>query len=228
MLNQYVIPDLHGCIETLKYVLSTLLKPVKGDRIFFLGDFVNKGPDSKGVIDLFAGLVESEIDVFAVRGNHDQLFLNARKSVSDYNIFLERGGESTMESFKVNNIESIPGKYFKLLEDLPFYIELEEYILVHAGFDFSSSDPFNDEISMLNIRDFTYSASITRNRAIIHGHNASPFSSIINNLIERKNMIYNIDNGCVYRERADMGNLVILNLKDFSYHIQPNLDACIL
>lgn len=61
MPKQWVIPDIHGCVRTLRALIEQLVIPAKEDTLYFLGDFVDRGPDSKGVLDYVMGLKESGI-----------------------------------------------------------------------------------------------------------------------------------------------------------------------
>ena len=224
MPGTYVIADIHGCLKTLDYLLDALIRPGKHDHVIFLGDLVNKGPNSKGVLDRLIQLMRAEYRVSCLRGNHDQIFLDAKRGGDYSSMFLNNGGSDTLQSFGVDEITEIPEKYFELIESLPFYIELDDYLLVHGGFNCAIDDPFEDIDSMLTIRNFKYNSRKLRGKAVVHGHNAISMNVMLENLIQKKSMIYNIDNGCVYSDREGMGNLVCLNLTDFSYTIQPNID----
>jgi serine/threonine protein phosphatase 1 len=219
-----VFPDLHGCIDTFRYTFEEVICPDESDEIYFIGDFINKGPDSKGVLDYVFHLIESGYKIRAVRGNHEQLLLNAINDKTTVEDFIIKGGLETLESFKVSTVDEIPDHYIEFINKLPFYIELEDFIVVHAGFNYSASDPFSDSYSMLHTRDFVVDPEKTRYKTIIHGHYATPLQEILHNVMEKRNYKLNIDNGCVYTHREGMGNLFVLNLSDLSYIIQPCLD----
>ena len=224
MTRRYVFPDIHGCIQTLQFTFEKIIRPDKSDHVYFTGDFINKGPDSKGVLDYVFSLIEQGYQVHAVRGNHEQLLLNALEDESKVNDFLVKGGLDTLESFSSASVTEIPEHYIRFMDELPYFIELEDYFIVHAGFNFAAPDPFKDLDSMLYIRDFSIDPATVNYKRIIHGHYALPLEEILYNLIERKSYALNIDNGCVYTHREGMGNLFVLNLDDLSYHIQPCLD----
>jgi serine/threonine protein phosphatase 1 len=224
LANRYVFPDIHGCIKTFQYTFEKVISPNKTDEIYFTGDFINKGPDSKGVLDFLLKLVNEGYHIRSVRGNHEQLLLNAIEDKSNEDEFILKGGLDTLESFSVREAAEIPDQYIRFISDLPFYIELNDYYIVHAGFNFTLSDPFRDLNAMLTIRDFMASPHKLKYKKVIHGHYAKPLQDILYNLIEKKGYVLNIDNGCVYTHREGMGNLFILNLNNLSYHIQPCLD----
>jgi len=222
--NTYVLPDIHGCHKTLKYTIENRLKLCRNDELYFLGDFINKGPDSKGVLDLVMSLIQNDIKVYSVRGNHEQLLLDAFNNNEKNELFKDRGGKETLESFQVGNIRDIPNVYIDFINELPYFIELKDYVIVHAGFDFSLDNPFSDYESMLTIRNFTMSPASLNYRKVIHGHNAINLQEIYRSIIEPDSYQLNIDNGCVYKDKEGMGNLFVLNLNDHSFHIQKNIE----
>ena len=224
MAERYAIPDIHGCIHTFQYIIENVICPAKNDELYFTGDFINKGPDSKGVLDYVFKLLGKDYHVLSVRGNHEQMLLDVLEDKLDPSEFIVRGGLETLESFNVRRVEDIPDKYIQFMYDLPFYLELDDYYIVHAGFNFSLPDPFTDSTSMLTIRDFDVDPEIIKYKRIIHGHYAKPLDEILYNIIERDGYVLPIDNGCVYTHRAGMGNLFMLNLNNRSYHIQPCID----
>ena len=219
-----MFPDLHGCIETFRYTFEKVISPEVSDTIYFTGDFINKGPDSKGVLDYVFNLIEAGFEIKAVRGNHEQLLLNAINDKAAVQDFILKGGLDTLESFNVDKVDDIPERYIDFINTLPFYIELEDFFIVHAGFNYLSPDIFSDWDSMLHIRDFVVDPGKTHYKTIIHGHLATPLQDILCHVMERSFYRINIDNGCVYTHREGMGNLFVLNLKDLSYYIQPCID----
>ena len=88
-----MIPDIHGCYITLRYVVDTILKPDRKDGIFFLGDFINKGPDSKKVLDYVMKLKKQGLDIHTIMGNHEKLLLNAINNPDRYDEFINKGGD---------------------------------------------------------------------------------------------------------------------------------------
>ena len=59
MPKRWVIPDIHGYVKTATSLVTELIKPMRSDEIYFLGDYVDRGPDSKGVIDFIRSLQKS-------------------------------------------------------------------------------------------------------------------------------------------------------------------------
>ena len=106
-----------------------------------------------------------------------------------------------------------------------FFIELDKYILVHAGLNFNIPNPFEDVNSMMWVRDFKVDIDKTGGKKIIHGHVPVEYS-LIENLIRSNN--YNfiaLDNGVYYKSSRDgFGNLMALNIDTMELLAQPNID----
>jgi len=222
--NQYVIPDIHGCFRTLQYMIEGIIRPKQEDHLIFLGDFINKGPDSKKVLDYLIRLEGSDIAMSAVLGNHEKLLLDMYYQDPEVPVFMQKGGDQTLKSFGVNTVRDIPQTYIRYIEKLPPYLIIGTDVIVHAGINFQAEDPWSDVESMLTIRDFQANPDDMEYDKIIHGHQASPLKDILPRVTDPHAVSINLDNGCVYTDREGMGNLFVLNLADMSFHIQPCLD----
>ena len=77
MKNRWVVPDIHGHIKTLRALIEERIELQKSDSIYFLGDYIDRGPDSKGVIDYIMSLQSFGYDVHCIRGNHEDYCLRA-------------------------------------------------------------------------------------------------------------------------------------------------------
>jgi serine/threonine protein phosphatase 1 len=132
------IGDIHGCLTALDALLDTVA-PGPDDQIIALGDYVDRGPDTRGVLDRLIAL-QAGGRLIALRGNHDMMMLEARNG---HDIgWLAVGGKQTLLSYGGNangDIDSrdlmalVPEPHWKFLEDcLPFY-ETDKHIFVHAN-----------------------------------------------------------------------------------------------
>ncbi len=233
MNKKWVIPDIHGCYETFVQLIEEKINPTRQDEIYLLGDYIDRGPNSKGVIDYIIQLQEKGYRVFPLKGNHEDVFLrcyahekNAGGLIGLFELkesWLYFGGKATLRSFHVSNLIDVPEAYMDYLENLPFYQILDDYILVHAGLNFSIQDPFSDQLSMLWIKDFQVDYKKTGGRKVIHGHVPFTLDEIKQGIDESRS--FSLDNGCVYHTRKGMGNLIALELNSQSLAIQPNLDS---
>lgn len=166
--------------------LVAQLKLSKTDYLFFLGDFIDKGIDSKGVLDFVIQLVEDGYQVFPLRGNHEHDLL---ESIPHERIFRRLIQTNKSANLFEENTSELPSKYAYFLNSLPYYYELEDYYLVHAGFDFKDENPFQDSEEMLWIRDFEYSEDKAKGKTIIHGHTPTPLSEIKSSIKENRKVI---------------------------------------
>lgn len=222
-MARFAITDIHGCALTLKALVEEQLTLKKDDKLYILGDLVNKGPDSKGVIDYIRQLQKEQYPVACLRGNHDQMLLDAfHKGDKATNLSPEEK-ELTLQSFGIAAYDELPKKYYKFLDKLAYYIELPDYFLVHAGFDFSNKDIFKNKEAMLNIRDYKVNWETLKNKRLLHGHTPTALYTIRKASIHNDQRI-NLDAGCVYYKNAPFGNLVALNLDTMELYIQHNID----
>ncbi len=77
MIKKWVIPDIHGCVLTLKTLIETQIKPNKNDHLIFLGDYIDRGPDSQGVIDYIMDMQKNDFNITALMGNHEDYCVRA-------------------------------------------------------------------------------------------------------------------------------------------------------
>lgn len=195
----------------------------KEDTLYLLGDYVNKGPDSKGVIDFIFHLRDSGYNLKCLRGNHDQYLIDGLKYSWEEIEFLNRGGKETLESFGVESIHQIPEKYLNFIKSLPLYFDTENYLLIHAGLNFELEDPFKDDFSMLNIRSMNVDLEKTGNKKIIHGHVPNSYLNIGNALTFHDNHI-SIDGGCVYTHIPNTNHLVAIEIQSGKLYFQKNIE----
>jgi len=223
MKNRYAIADIHGCFKTLNALLFDKLMISKEDEIYFIGDYVDRGPRSKEVLDLLMDLEIDGYNVHFTRGNHEQMMLDSLKSLSDMELWLLNGCNETLDSFKVFETSEIPVKYINFINRMPYYIDLEDFILVHAGLNFDLDNPLLDLNSMLWIRNSIVNRQKIKNRRVIVGHTPKTLDEIKSSLNSDKIII---DGGCCYSHRySNLGNLVALNLDTFELIVQKNIDS---
>ncbi len=98
----YVIGDIHGCLEELTYLLENL--PLEdSDRLIFLGDYVDRGTDPKGVVSyLIERQHKEDQDLIFLKGNHEDMFLSYLGLSGRYGeMFLFNGGRETLASYGI-------------------------------------------------------------------------------------------------------------------------------
>lgn len=224
---RYAIGDIHGCNKTLQRLVKHIIQPSSNDHLIFVGDYINKGKDSCGVIDYLLSL-ENKTQTIFIKGNHeDNLLTRARDyETEEFIEYVQRKQGNTEMLTPEGNIKP---SYLEFLESLELYLELEEWIVVHAGLNLASQSPLNDRDAMMRIRNFNKDGRGFRGKRIVHGHQPT-YQEDIKRAVTERAMVIPIDNGCVYNQpdyRYDytrMGNLCALNLDTFELLMQENID----
>lgn len=141
MPRTIAIGDIHGCSAALESLLVAI-GPQADDLIVALGDYVDRGPDSRGVIDRLLAL-RDECELVTLMGNHEALMLAAIDRPFDDNLqfWLDCGGRETLASYG-GVLEDIPGEHEGFLRSLQLYHETENHFFVHANYieDFDLED----------------------------------------------------------------------------------------
>ncbi len=220
MERTFAIGDIHGCSKTFEKLLFNKIRIEKTDLIYCIGDYIDRGTNSKALIDLILQLREEEYKIFTLRGNHEQMLLDCLNDQSAYDLWIRNGGAETLRSFGIGTLEKLPEKYLTFFKELPFYFEDEKYILVHAGLNFHRKNIFEDKEAMLWIRDFSSYQPALKNKLLIHGH--TPLS--LKNILNQKGNCINIDGGCIYNYRAGFGNLVAMELNQRQFIWEENCE----
>lgn len=237
MVKKWVIPDIHGCINTLTTLIENQIKPNKNDHLIFLGDYIDRGPDSKGVLDYIMKMQQNEYNITALMGNHEDYCLKAYDDDIKHKSFLGfrpktkthrewgvYGGIEALDSFGVDSPKDIPKKYIDWLKALDYYTVVDDFIMVHAGLNFKEDDPFSDKRAMIWIRDFQVDSAKISNKKIIHGHVPVNLEFIELSLSNSDYKFIDLDNGIYINDRPGYGNLVALELTEMRYVIQSLMD----
>lgn len=227
-MRKIAISDIHGCKNTFDALLDQLAL-THDDQLFLLGDYIDRGPDSKGVVDRIWALQQEGLDVHCLMGNHEQLIANACIDPKWMRTWIFNGGFRTMESFGAELPREIPDEYIDFFSNLPTYLEVDEYILVHAGLNFKEKEPLEDIQSLLWIRDWYRDIDYDwlQNRIILHGHTPVP-KSITEEHFKRLDtgQVMDIDCGCVFSGReAGMGYLCAFDMTNRELFFQESLEV---
>jgi predicted MPP superfamily phosphohydrolase len=218
--RRIVIGDIHGCYKTLKKLTEEKLKITPSDHLYFIGDYIDRGPASQQVLDYLIELKWQSYNIYPIRGNHEEMLLKAISDNKFIHAWYNNGAEETLKSFDIpdnllfeyDGIKLIPEKYIHFISNLPYFIVLDDYIIVHAGLNFKLDQPFDDKESMLWMRNINYDAIKAENKKIIHGHTPMPSVSILSDLRDKQNKVINIDSGCVYKDLPGYGKLMAYDL----------------
>ena len=130
-MRQFAIGDIHGCLTALQ-VLDNELAFGDGDTVVTLGDYVNRGPNSHGVIEFLLGL-RKRCHLVALRGNHEIMMLHARDDRSVLLNWIACGGDRTLDSYGATGFQDVPESHWDFIADTLRYHETEHDFFVHAN-----------------------------------------------------------------------------------------------
>ncbi|HVG21383.1 MAG TPA: metallophosphoesterase family protein [Blastocatellia bacterium] len=159
----YVIGDIHGRPNLLDQLINNVPWDVGRDKIIFLGDLIDRGPDAPGVIERVMGLAARNPNVVVLRGNHEQMMLDCLEYGDLQWLIPENGGLATLEGYgfdlsqlrDVSDIR-IPDEHIEFIRGLPFYHEDEQAIYVHAGLVPGEHPSDTDPDVLVWARDFDF------------------------------------------------------------------------
>ena len=135
----FAIGDIHGCVDELAVMLQAIA-PVQGDTVVFVGDYIDRGPASREVIDLLLEFQQGAADVVFLKGNHEDMLLNFMGLPGHYGeSFIFNGGAPTLESYGIGEADLaetrqiIPAHHLKFFSALQHSYLRPPFLFVHAG-----------------------------------------------------------------------------------------------
>jgi serine/threonine protein phosphatase 1 len=191
----FAIGDVHGCADELDELLAML--PLKDDStVVMLGDYIDRGPYSRRVIET---LIEwkTRHNFVTLSGNHEEMLREFLDGSNPQRVarFILNGGSSTLADFADDHGEwVIPKSHVKFLEELKLWHETDEHFFVHAGvpdISLKELDPVRDRDELLWIRRAFISSTRKWEKRIVHGH--TPV-----NAVEVSASRINVDTACAY------------------------------
>lgn len=220
MNNEVVaIGDIHGCVESLK-ALWEKLEPWKDRPHIFVGDYIDRGPDSKGVVDFLLEVKDERKTVF-LRGNHEVMLINSLET-GNKTLWLRNGGETTLQSYgNPETISDIPDNHLEFYRSTKLFHETDDYFFVHAGIPphLTVEQSKVDEIAQDYFfwgREHLNAFETPWEKTVVFGH--TPRSHPI-----RKTKMIGIDTGCVYNSFG-FGKLTAVVLPETEFIQQSSLD----
>lgn len=168
------IGDIHGQIEKLNRLWYKIHDQITNHTIVFMGDYIDRGPNSKGVIDFLLALKKKYSNSFIfLKGNHEDMFLDYLSLGGSHGeVFILNGGQTTLQSY--NGPRNIPFEHteFFLNLDTYYYPQQAPYIFVHAGLRPKLKFAQQNEEDMIWIREeFIYfDGSFPEERTVVFGH----------------------------------------------------------
>ncbi|MDF2434904.1 MAG: serine/threonine protein phosphatase 1 [Mucilaginibacter sp.] len=165
-MSDFIIGDIHGSISSLKHLLAALTFGQK-DRLIFLGDYIDRGEDSKAVLELLMALERTHECVF-LRGNHEDMCLAwAEDREHEEGIWLYNGGIKTLRDLGQH---WIPAPYLRWMERTYLFHETPTHIYVHAGLPSRPSWDMATSLEYCWIREPFLSSEYDWGKTVVFGH----------------------------------------------------------
>ena len=186
----YAIGDIHGRLDLLDALIARIAQrdteaPEVESHIVLLGDLVDRGPDSAGVVERARELAAAGDRVHVLGGNHEDMFLLAFRKPTALRSFLRYGGRETLMSYGIDGPtidaaelaelqalmrERVPRAHYDFLDALPHQVRFGDYLFVHAGID--PLRPLDDQRphDLRWIREPFLSHADSHGVVVVHGH----------------------------------------------------------
>lgn len=216
-IRLFAIGDIHGCFHQFRILLEQKIHLKKSDKLILLGDYIDRGIQSKEVINYIIDLQAKGFDIIPLLGNHEAMLLDAYSYSELTSKWIQNGGSETLKSFNITSLKDIESKYIKFFKGLSYYFALEDYLFVHAGFNDYIINPFDDKYSMVWLCRQTYENPLLMNKMIIHGHRPIPVD-VCKKMVHGNLNVINLDTGCVYSDKAEYGTLTAIELNTRSLY----------
>ncbi len=217
--RRLVITDIHGCANTFQALLEKV-GLTTDDQLFLLGDFINRGPRSIEVIDMVLKLEEDGYNVFPLMGNHEETVLHIiREKPEELKMLLKSRNSMNL----MNKHQRIKKRAFRFMRKLPYYYDLDDFYLVHAGFNMKIEKPLTDKHAMVWVRNFSLDDNFN-GKTVCFGHTPTKKSKIKNAVASNGNYIC-LDNGCSHTYLGkEYGRLLCLDLDSRELFKHKNID----
>ncbi|MEO0399947.1 MAG: metallophosphoesterase family protein [Pseudomonadota bacterium] len=190
-LRLYAVGDVHGCAD----LLDAIVKAIRDDhaaqrddaalKLIFLGDYVDRGPDSRGVVERLCALAAEPIETVFLKGNHEAAMLDFLAAPDDHDAWLDWGGVETIESYGVDAgaaraaqaiaddlAAALPDSHRNFLQTLALHHEEADYYFAHAGVRPGVPLADQTERDLLWIREAFHRAEPNERpeKTVVHGH----------------------------------------------------------
>jgi len=192
----YAVGDIHGSLRKLKDLLAQCEQHADGRpaAFVFLGDYIDRGPDSSGVTATLMELQSRRPErVIALKGNHEAFALGVLDGEVQADIWLREGGTATLRSYGVSEPGALPREHVTWWRSLPLRYDDGSRFFVHAGVDPATPLDAQRDDDLLWIREPFLSDPRDYGRLVVHGHTPQP-----NGLPDLRANRLNVDTGAVF------------------------------
>ncbi len=177
----FAVGDIHGCEQKLHKLMERLPYRPEHDRLVFIGDYIDRGPESAKVLDYLCRLKRENPRMIALMGNHEYLLLEYHRSNDPVLLpYLRQNGvDATVQSynqedgFSLQPLSFLPREHLEFLLSLKPFWQNDEYIFVHAGLDPGVPLEETDITVLCQVRDSFLSTTHDFGKKVIFGH--TPF-----------------------------------------------------
>ncbi len=213
----YAIGDIHGRADLLALLLATITsnaarsKDAERRTLVFLGDYVDRGPESKRVVDLLLTELPWGFDAHFLKGNHEAIMLDFLEDPSYLAHWLANGADATFRSYGMDVtaliakgaspeswrrafLASLPASHREFFDTLELAVSFGDYLFVHAGIRPGVPLEAQDPMDLVWIRGPFLNSEEDFGKIVVHGHTPTPAPEI------RANRI-GIDTGAVFTDR---------------------------
>jgi serine/threonine protein phosphatase 1 len=192
-MRVYAIGDIHGRRDLLDGLLARIeqdsaAQPVEHELIVFVGDYIDRGPQSREVIDRLLAPMPRAMEPVFLLGNHERLLIDTLRSAETLSLWLPNGGQATLKSYGIDLLDmanrpagspaeswleqAIPETHRAFLKGLQLYKEIGDYLFVHAGVrpGVPLAEQSNHDLLWIRAEFLDYDGDF--GRFVVHGHTA--------------------------------------------------------
>lgn len=221
----YAVGDIHGRLDLLERLLDMIEADAHAHAdaecrtLVFVGDYVDRGPDSRGVVEKLIGSLPPGFETHFLKGNHEAILLDFLEEAWRLDHWLQKGGEMTVQSYGVDTerlerlgapaevwrqafVEVLPGAHLRFFKSLKLTLVFGDYLFVHAGVRPGVPLKAQSEADLVWIRGPFLNHAGPFGKIVVHGHTPGAAA------VMRSNRIC-IDTGAVFS-----GRLTALRLQD--------------
>ena len=172
------IGDIHGCDQALLELLEQV-DPTADDTLVTLGDYIDRGPNLRGVLDILIRL-RTQCNLVALLGNHEQMLFSARASHAMADHWLPLGGQATVESYGPGGLDGIPPCHWSFVDSCRLSFETDTHLFFHANYaaEWPANSQCEETVLSLSLSQ-SIPAPHRSGKTVVVGHSAQASGRIL-------------------------------------------------